>query len=246
MSYNSIVLIYQLGKVGSSTVYTTLKDVFGDETVIHIHFLSESFKKRAEGLEKYNWHINHIKKVENLKSKNTQSRIKIVSLAREPVARNISGIFQNLENYLPNNGRIDDVNVDELIEMYKNKNNYNYTQNWFDDEFKEYTGVDIYKWKFDTNKGFTIINTKNYDILLLTLESINRSYKEAFKKFFGININKLHLSNESSKKNSAELNRQLKQKISFSIEELNEVYSSKYVKHFYEKNAIEKFISKWT
>ena len=58
------------------------------------------------------------------------------------------------------------------------------------------------------------------------MESINRSYKEAFKKFFGININKLHLSNESSKKNSAELNRQLKQKISFSIEELNEYGNS--------------------
>ncbi len=100
------VLIYQMGKVGSSTVYETVKAMGLDCSISHIHFLSDSGISKAEYAfmnsksKQIPMHLIRskiLKRHLNLKS----DKIKIISLTRDPVSRIISDVFQNLKYFHP-------------------------------------------------------------------------------------------------------------------------------------------------
>jgi hypothetical protein len=244
MQEPDILLIYQLGKVGSSTVYATLKQIYGSERLIHLHFLSDRFKRRAAGLAKYEWHLGQIKRVERLRNENPSSRIKIISLVREPIGRNVSDLFQNPQNYLEKGESLGSTHVDKLIRIYKQKNSYDYTLNWFDNEFRPYTGVDVYQHSFDHSQGFAIFSQQEFDILIIKMESLNSCYKRAFSEFLNLELTELTISNESNSKDTSQLSKQLKSRIRFSEDELSEAYSSKYAQHFY-RDDISLLTKKW-
>ncbi len=244
MNQSDIILIYQLGKVGSSSVYSTLKDIYGDERLIQLHFLSEKFKERSRGLEKYKWHRQQINKVEQLRKASGEARIKIISLVREPVGRNISDLFQNPGNYLASGQTLATTDLDDLIRIYKEKNSYDYTLNWFEQEFLPYTGVDVYQHDFNQSAGYTVFSEREYDILIMKMESLNNCFQRAFFDLLGIQVEALVISNESDFKATSRISKQLKQRIHFSESELDSVYSSQYVQHFY-GDSIAALKEKW-
>jgi hypothetical protein len=115
---SQILLVYQMGKVGSTTVTETLTREFGADKVIQAHFLSDHFKQRAAGQNKYKWHLQQIERVEHLMRKKQQKRIKLITLVRDPVSRNVSDFFQNPQNYLPLGADIADLTDGQLLVLY--------------------------------------------------------------------------------------------------------------------------------
>ena len=101
--FSNPVLIYQMGKVASSSIFHSLKTTT-DFNAFHVHRLNPKHITRVreghlqrgdsppiedeEGLYLY----------ENL-IKPCRTPIKIISLVREPISRNISAFFQNLQSY---------------------------------------------------------------------------------------------------------------------------------------------------
>ena len=91
------VLVWQMGKVGSSTIVNSLHQARFDGAVFHVHVLSgaligrgELFKKAVrQGTVAY---LYNVALRELLCGGNR--RWKIISLVREPVGRNISAFFQ--------------------------------------------------------------------------------------------------------------------------------------------------------
>ena len=101
------VLIYQMGKVGSSTVKQSLLKTAIKNPLFYVHYLSW---KSIHSVENYfanksmapPSHIQYSKIVRQLIDLyKGQIRFKIVSLVRDPVARNISSTFQNVNLGLP-------------------------------------------------------------------------------------------------------------------------------------------------
>jgi hypothetical protein len=94
------VLVYQMGKVGSNSLVHSINKASNSQSAVHIHYLSE---QGAEILIDYytclfgsnSVHIQNYKAQREiiLKSK----RKKIISLIREPIAREISFLFEFLE-----------------------------------------------------------------------------------------------------------------------------------------------------
>jgi hypothetical protein len=97
------ILIYQMGKVGSTSISKSL-ELFGYSSVFHIHRLNPE-------------HIDHVR--ENFLTRNLEPssfrigkllyryiiekkrHIKVITLIRDPISRNISGFFENKDNHLP-------------------------------------------------------------------------------------------------------------------------------------------------
>ena len=88
--------------------------------------------------------------------------------------------------------------------------------------------------------------------MLLKLESLNLCYKEAFLNFLNIKVDKLIMTNESSKKKDFNaLYSHLKNQILFTKPELEKVYNSKYdfseffADYFYSTNKlpVDRFLS---
>jgi hypothetical protein len=242
-----IVLVYTLGKVATTTVHQTLVNYNEKKIdVHHVHFLSKNWLKKILPASHPSIHhnialgnsiLNHI-------AQNPEKRVKIITLTREPIARDISDILQNWEQRYEGRG-INEVDTDEIFNNFKKNNDFSYTTTWFDSEFLEYTGFDIYSVPFDTEKGYSIYNTQKFDILVIQSEKLSQCFQEAFDRFLGIKINELSVSNESDDKIGADKIQSLKQRLRYTKEELDRIYTLKYITHFYAKEEIENFYRKW-
>jgi hypothetical protein len=239
---SNIILVYSMGKVGSTSIYSVLNKRLPATDVFHVHFLSDYWlKEKLPKLDKYfhgnincgNDILNHIKK-------NPKKRIKIITLVREPIIRDISDIFENWRSKYYTIENFDITRLSHLIE----ENGHEYTLTWFETEFMNYLGFNIYDIPFDQEEGYKIYNLKNVDILCLKLEMLGKISSKAFKEFLGIELTMIN-QNISSEKKGKELYLQLKNNYKANNAKLAYLYNSQYVKHFYTSKEIESFINNW-
>jgi hypothetical protein len=264
------VLVYQMGKVGSSSIVSSLKAIDLDRAVYHLHFLTKERIVRTEedrkefflteryGYLKRPWLYEFL--VKQLDNGLIDRKWKVITLTREPVARNISTFFENLEV-----NKLDEIdsyeisshyykipptiislnNLEALNELFFEKLNHDSPEQFFDREIKGVLGVDVYAEEFPTSKGYYILEGDAVDILLLRLEDLNKVAREAFWEFMKLPDFKLTKSNVASEKNYASLYKEFKNKIKFPQNYLNRMYGSRYMRHFYSAEEIEKFKKKW-
>ena len=96
---DTIVIIYQMGKVGSSSIYNSVNRYF---KTYHIHYLNEKiisqiYQKSKDKNQSVPLHLETSTEVLNLLK--SEKKIKIISLIREPISRNLSAFFENLDNF---------------------------------------------------------------------------------------------------------------------------------------------------
>jgi glycosyltransferase involved in cell wall biosynthesis/ubiquinone/menaquinone biosynthesis C-methylase UbiE len=252
------VLIYQMGKVGSSTILNSLKQCGFKNHIYHIHFLSEINIKRTEKAirkslsPKTPQHLKESVSVrQQIDNKSRRIKWKIITLVRDPIAQRISSIFENsnlLKGFNPS-----DKNT--ALEILENRILYHFNAfdehtdiaaSWFDNELKTVFDFDVYNVNFDKSRGYQIYHTENADILLLRLEDLNRCYKKAFKLFLGIDDLTLIKSNIGAEKKHHDLYERVKKDIVIPANDLKKVYQTKYSKHFYTTAEINNFTNKWS
>jgi Putative capsular polysaccharide synthesis protein len=238
----NIYLIYSMGKVGSASIYTSLKQKKPYSDIFHLHFLSDNYLKNILPKQPEFFHSNialgnkilrHIKK-------NKHKRIKVITLVREPVSRSISELFQNWQSSYEDILKIDNQQLVSRIE----NSNFEFALNWFDNEFLEYTGIDIFSLPFDKHKGYSIYTFDNFDMVCMKLESLNAIGEKAMIEFLGEDFNLLD-ANMTSQKVTSEKYQYLKDNVKINKEILISLYDSKLVAHFYNQEEIQKFHRRW-
>ena len=156
------VVILTIGKVGSKTVRASIVDANPDRHVYHLHHLSEDIlgifakdintnRKRAE----YVWKCRHIR--DQVINANGPERTKVVTLVREPVARNLSDFFQNASvkklgagEYLVSSAwhnfevTVREGQMDDLYAVFFDKYQHEVHSFYFDREFRDIIGIDFY------------------------------------------------------------------------------------------------------
>lgn len=246
LAEKQIFLVYSMGKVGTTSVFSFIRRNHPEIPLHHVHFLSDNWvKKKLPSLDaEFHGNITVANEVYASLKKFSNHRIKIITMVREPMVREISDIFQNWKGLLKVNS-INDVSVKELT-AYLDNHDHEYVLNWFDTEFKEYLDFDIYAYPFDKQKGYSIYKTKRADILCVSTEKLNSCIEVAMKEFAGINITLSKSANESKNKEGNELYNQLIRNYKAPKEKLDLLYNSKYVRHFYDEKEIASFIKKWS
>ncbi len=156
----------------------------------------------------------------------------------------MSNIFQNPIDFIGDK-KLTDYNAEELIDIYKSKENHNYTLNWFDNEFFKYTNVDIFSLPFNTAKDYAIYKLPQFDLLIIKMEKLNKAGCQALNEFVNMDIDTLTIENTSEQRVSNEIASEFKKYYKEEKIELNRVYNSKLVKHFYSPNELNKFKNKW-
>jgi hypothetical protein len=264
------VIIYQMGKVGSKSVKKTLDSLDLDMPIYHSHLLTkeriaETEKKRQkffrtsrESYLKRPW-LNQFLRMQIDKGLNDK-KWKIITLTRDPVARNLSTFFENLEvrstngndkfevesDYYDIHGltvNSDDVQV--LMELFYERVKHDSPLEFFDRELKEVFRVDVYKNEFPKSKGYQIYQNELADVLLIRLEDLGSCAPKAFKEFLGIENFFLKKENIGAKKNYAELYKKFRETIHLPESYLDKFYKSKFMKHFYTDKEILCFRERW-
>jgi hypothetical protein len=266
----SPLIIFQMGKVGSKSVKRSLEALNLDMAIYHSHLLTKTriretekqrkkfFRTKRESYLKRPWMNQFLRK--QIDRGLNGKKWKIVTLTRDPIARNVSTFFENLEIRSCNdqNGFViesdyydidaltvtsDDVQV--LTDLFFDRVKHDSPLEFFDRELKGVFGVDVYGNEFPKSEGYKIYNDKRADVLLIRLEDLDRCGPIAFKEFLGIENFTLSNENVGSKKIYGPLYSRLKKEIKFPESYLDKFYNSKFMKHFYTDQERSAFRGKW-
>jgi glutamate mutase epsilon subunit len=116
---------------------------------------------------------------------------------------------------------------------------------WFDVELKAVFGIDVYDYPFDREKGYSIIEQDNVEVLVIKLEKIN-SLEQVIGDFVEVSDFKLINSNVSDKKPYKYLYKNMREEIRIPREVVDRYYkNSPRMKHFYTEEEINMFYKKW-
>jgi Putative capsular polysaccharide synthesis protein len=257
------ILVHQMGKVGSSTITLSLEKSSYDSPIFHTHVLNPVQLKlkidrylsirSAKGIKKATWIIGHLATSKVLstviQNKSRKRTWKIITLVREPVGRNISAFFQNIDAYFDdfieryNRGALNNI---EISEKFFKEFQHDVPLEWLDLEIKDVFRIDLYKHEFPITKGYSIQSSENGDdCMVIRIEDLNRCHKDAFRDFLGIQDFTLVKENISDTKNYSDIYKSFLKEITFPDWYLERMYSSKYTRHFYSDVEIQEFCKRW-
>lgn len=237
---NNVILIYTMGKVGSSTFYESLSKI-PNVAVFHVHFLSDDWMTNVRPGQFQASNIKNAKFVRNYLKDNEVSKLKIISLVRDPVTMMVSGLFQNWDRYFDQ--KPTDVPIDDIAQFLEQMD-YSYPLEWFDNEFESFTGFDIYHHPFDRERGMSLYRNSESDILLLTLESLDKNFSESVRRLLSVKMQQ-QKANIRAQKPENEVYKKVKATLKLPDEKLNSIYNSKFVRHFYTDESITQFKNRW-
>lgn len=250
------ILVFHPGKVGSSSIYTSLKRC-GLNVAHFCDLFYNIYCTDNEEIKKCIF--NHYKK---------QHNIKIISLVREPISRDISLYFQcaitDVENHI--RGRVSNDFIKECRKMLLDytinrkhgihsvndwmdyvamNGNHGMEFDWFEYEINRLFDIDIYKETFDRQKGYCIIKKGNVELLLMKMEQMN-SLDNVIREFTGCDSFELVNDNVGELKDYSYMYREIKQRITFPKEYVDFYYSNnKCVDWFYSEVEKRAYLNKW-
>ncbi len=244
------ILIYQMGKVGSSALEKSIPES------IHIHDLMSTSADSLISPIRAKVRKPHSELLKRIIKKHTSSlllkskkKVKIISMVREPIGRNISMYFQALPFWLSHKYLIDDSVVREekqglLAETYLECLNHNYPLEWFDKEIKKLTGIDVFQTPFDSELGYQQYQNSNFELLVIRLDKLESNQK-VIEEFIGQPLT-LTKGNQASKKWYQPLIADFKETLSLTPNYLDEMLGSKLATHFYSHIEIEQLRQKYS
>ncbi len=264
------ILLYQMGKVGSKTIQRSLEALDLDRPIYHVHFLTPDRVQRTEkerrryfgtdkeGLLRHVWLYQYL--LRQMARGLDGKKWKIVTLTREPIGRNISTFFENLDVEPVDGGRryriqsdyygfeidLDIEHLGELIQLFLERLCHDRPLVFFDEEIKGMFGIDLFAGEFPVSRGYKIFEAERADALLIRLENLNDCAAEAFKEFLGIEGFTLTQANVADEKVYAPIYKRFRNSIVLPESYIEKMYSSKYVRHFYSEEEIARFRARWS
>ena len=252
------LLVYQMGRVGSTSIVRSMVTSGLDAPIYHAHFLTPAGSELMEQLKSSHrsWRARYRSRLYLRQSqllsqwvhKQHAPRFKVITLARDPVAVNISGFFHNLYAWLPElaaESGYQTLDHSEIVQIFLERYPHHIPLTWFDTELKQVLGIDVFQTDFPISKGFKIYHSVHTDVLLIRMEDLDRCGPMAFKEYLGMDCLELTKANVSSEQPYASLYRAFVERAALPSSYVDRIYGSKYACHFYTETERSRFKKKW-
>lgn len=260
------LLIYTMGKVGSLTVARSLAASHPELSVYQIHWLDaerlqreEAIARRARRRHGVSIRPAYIWRGQYLRRRLAEARgWPVVTLVRDPVARNVSSFFQNLrvfygyraERELAAKGEarvleeLSRLFEEEFVPEAKMAAVDASPLSWFEIELEPALGIDVFAKPFPIAEGFGCYESPRARLLLIRLEDLARCGKRAFQAL-GIDDFEPVQRNVGDTKGYADLYRRFRETIALPSSYLDRLYGSRLAQHFYTPDEIAAFRARW-
>ena len=253
------VVVYQMGSVGSSTVYETLLLSGIKNPVFHVHYLYDQGIRAAERFHKnLGWKKtpDDLRLYETLRLKMARDpdvRWKIITPVREPVSRGVSSFFNNARTHNPgifdSSGALDyNGTMFALKDSFLGRGVENPDYSWFRDEFQNALGIDPLQHFFDHEKGYTIARKNNIEVLFFRQEDLDRVFLKGAARLLNLDSSfnpKIIQMNNAENKDYHSVYTKVRQNFKLPQSILRMIYQDKYVRHFYAPEEIDIFLNRW-
>ena len=242
------VLVYQMGKVASLSIIESLKQ-FPHLPIFHVHRINPDHIKQVRD--------SHYKKGHKLPGGDELGlsifsqiikpgkKVKVITLVREPIGRNISAYFENLDVFWKTGKAHKKKELDKLIYKFLDEYSHDVPLTWFDDEICQVLGVNVFEYDFPWERKYQQIQTEHHDILILRIDladSMKVTQIEKFLDIKGLTIRNKNVGN--TKKYWAEY-KEFIQKIKLPETYVDKMLNVSYTKHFFSPHEREMFRKKW-
>ncbi len=239
------ILIYQMGKVGSSTIKLSLDRLNIFESY-QVHRLNpDNIARITREHERRGWapppgDRNGLRLYERIVRH--RSPALIITLVREPIGRNFSYYFQNLDKICGKVNAHATVPTEQLVRDFPLEFPYSDDPlTWFDYEFKQVTGIDLYGYDLAIGEGFAEVKTTLYDVLILRTDAADEIKSDAMARFLGVARVPLVKANATAHKQQAEAYRNFRNSIRMVPEYLDHMFGSKYSRHFFDDEDLRRW-----
>lgn len=257
------LIVFQMGKVGSSTLVTTLSQMGIEQEIYQIHFLADEWINRVYHMYKdaskvrgrpiVEEHLMASRYLRDLIDRSRGAKWKVITLIRDPIARNISAFFQAFPIHYPEvTKRFKTAappaqeKANEMIRLFLDDfDKHNVPIEWFDRHMKPAFGIDVYEEEFDPTLGHHIYHNERADLLLIRLENLRQSAGQALGIFMNLDHISLRNANISEDKSYSEEYKLFKANVSLPRSYIDSMYETKYMRHFFSEEEIERLRAKW-
>ncbi|MDG2112112.1 MAG: putative capsular polysaccharide synthesis family protein [Actinomycetota bacterium] len=251
-------VVFQMGKVGSTTVADSLEALGDRPHVYHTHFLTPTGIAWAEEQYRSNYARTRALPLHVIDSILLRERLdagatlgwRVVTLLRDPVARNLSSFFQTMYLDRPDVDITDtsDAAVARLHQRFLDAFDHDFPLRWLDEELGASLGVDPYS-ATDTGSGGAFIleaRGSRPGLLVLKLERLVADGPAALGGFLDRPEVPLLDANAAESKDYGALYHRFMDTLELPSSYLDRMYESKMARHFYDAEELAGFRSRWT
>ncbi|MDC8005764.1 putative capsular polysaccharide synthesis family protein [Aureisphaera galaxeae] len=240
-----IILVYTMGKVGSTSIYYSLKRKFKGRVLFTHRMIEKNIEAYNKAFIKNNIKPHRSKVGELVLKKMASKNIKIISLVREPIGRNISDFFQDLPVYLKNHRMIDGMEPSDIHSQFLQNYPHKIPLRWFDEEFKETTGIDVFNTPFNKEEKYIVLKEGNVEALVLRVDLDDEKKEKIIGEFLEIDHFHLERRNTASSKPYSQAYNSFKEYCKFNDDYVTNMLKSKYCTHFYSELEISELTTQY-
>ncbi len=251
-----LILVHQMGRAASMTITNTIRSLNLNQPVYHTHWLNpKSVKMRVERVNSWqNAGAGPLNvRVAELLCPEIEHHLdgrhwRIISILREPVARNVSAFFLDIERFFPNfykRYQNKEISLSEMKEVFLNEFPHEMPLDWFEVEMEGAFGLNVFDQEYDDRKGYLTLEDNNVSLLVIKLERLNDCYKEAFKTFFGKEPEALVNTHVTENDKCSSMYKDFLREVVLPEEYLSKMYDCNYVRHFFSEKEVSEFKNKW-
>jgi hypothetical protein len=251
------VLVYQMGKVGSASVARALETTA--RTALHVHTLAPEEIARVGALHRrasgrfgigYTWYVGRAVG-ERLRAGNGAVRLPVITLVRDPIAREVSAIFQSPALHAPGlvdaRGHFDVPRVLAHLESsLRSEDACRYVFEWFAREIQPVLGIDVLAAPFDRERGYAIVEGDFASLLVLRTEDLDRNLAPALREFLGLELPPTaSRANARSDGEAGDAYREVLARLRLPRSAAARIYAHPFVRHFYTDAMVAGFLTRW-
>ena len=245
------ILVYQMAKVGSTSVYESLRKA--GCFPLHVHQIAGS-----RGYNTSDYVEDHgvtptidfyVGKLLDRYLQWTSHRIKAISLVRDPVSRYVSMLYHWNEH---TSGASEVVSSD--VEQTRQAIIQHFSQpatfeegmyKWFDREMKVVLEVDVMDEPFNRQLGAGRFHGPRAEVLVLKLERLSDLLPTVVSDFVGAPLHEVR-TNVGNRRASGNEYERIKRTLKLPKATCDRIYNHRWVRHFYTNSEIEAMKAKWT
>lgn len=231
------VIVYSNGSSGTSSLYRSLLD-FGARPVFHTHLLC------PDNIETQRHYPKGVSWIYQKVFLEQQRPVRLISLVRSPVERLASAFFFSTFSRVRQPETHD---VDDLIRRFVEYVEALGCQDWFEEELRPALDIDVYADPFDRDAGFRIFERENVQLLVLRLDLSDEDKSAIVSDFLELDGFELQRSGHVAANKAYDTMYQgFKSEAVLPAALLSQFLQSRYTRHFFSSDEIERFHALWT
>lgn len=240
-----LVLVLTMGRVGSSAVYHSLKEL-PSLKVFHIHHITQrTLEARApDGIEAAGRNVRDGFEARAALS-NSEGAVKVVTLVRDAIERNMSTMFARFQRGRDQEDMEAVIDNDEAMAKLWSRFDTSLPFTWFDDELLTEFGIDVYESHFPHSRGLDRLRNGRYDALIMRSDITNDAKSEALSDFVDATVD-VEMSNRKTQPGGGlrSTYERFMSTAPLDADTIRDIGRSRYMQHFFNVD-VDQYVDGW-